>query len=73
LRGSLDNGEFTDQVLEDEDEAQKIGVRAVPSFAANSLILASGVQTAASLQELIRRKPGLQKGRIRFDLCLEQE
>jgi predicted DsbA family dithiol-disulfide isomerase len=73
LRGSLDNGEFTDQVLEDEDKAQKIGVRAVPSFAANSLILASGVQTAASLQELIRRKPGLQKGRIRFDSCLEQE
>ena len=59
LRSSLDNGEFTGQVLADEDEAQKIGVRAVPAFAINSRILASGVQTAASLQELIRRVPGL--------------
>ena len=59
LRASLDNGEFTGQVLADEDEAQKIGVRAVPAFAAKSRILASGVQTAASLQELIRRVPGL--------------
>ncbi len=59
LRSSLDNGEFTDQVLADEDEAQKIGVRAVPAFAINSRILASGVQTAASLQELIRRVSGL--------------
>ena len=58
LRASLDNGEFTGQVLADEDEAQKIGVRAVPAFAANSRILASGVQTAANLQELIRRVPG---------------
>jgi predicted DsbA family dithiol-disulfide isomerase len=55
LRASLDKGEFTDQVMADEDEAQKIGVRAVPAFATNSLIMASGVQTAARLQELIRR------------------
>jgi predicted DsbA family dithiol-disulfide isomerase len=59
LRASLDNSEFTDQVLADEDEAQKIGVRAVPAFASNSRILASGVQSAASLQGLIRRVPGL--------------
>ena len=62
LRASLDNGEFTGQVLADEDKAQKIGVRAVPSFAANSRILASGVQTAANLQELIR-KDGHIRGR----------
>ena len=67
LRASLDNGEFTHQVLADEDEAQKIGVRAVPSFAANNLIVASGVQTAARLQELIKRMPDLQRGRIRLD------
>ena len=73
LRASLDRGEFTDQVLVDEDEAQRIGVRAVPSFVANSLILASGVQTAASLQKLIRRRPGLQKGRLRLDSYLEQK
>ncbi|UCF03884.1 MAG: DsbA family protein [Deltaproteobacteria bacterium] len=59
LSASLDNGEFTGQVLADEDEAQKIGVRAVPAFAANSRILATGVQTTANLQELIRRVPGL--------------
>ena len=59
LSASLDNGEFTGQVLADEYEAQKIGGRAVPAFGANSRILVSGVQTAASLQELIRRVPGL--------------
>jgi predicted DsbA family dithiol-disulfide isomerase len=58
LRASLDNSEFTGQVLKDEDKAQKTGVRAVPAFAANRRILASGVQTAANLQELIRRVLG---------------
>jgi predicted DsbA family dithiol-disulfide isomerase len=58
LYSTLDNGEFTGQVLADEDKAQEIGVRAVPAFVANSRILASGVQTAATLQELLRRVPG---------------
>ncbi|MBW2720896.1 MAG: DsbA family protein [Deltaproteobacteria bacterium] len=59
LRASLDNSEFTGQVLADEDEAQKIGVRAVPAFAIDSRILASGVQTVARLHELIRQALGL--------------
>ncbi len=59
LLASLDNSEFTAQVLADEDEAQKIGVRAVPAFAIDSRILASGVQTVARLHELIRQAPGL--------------
>ena len=54
---SLKKGEFTDMVLADENEAGKIGVRAVPAFAADGNVLAAGVQTAKRLQELLSR-PG---------------
>lgn len=43
------------EVIRDKEEALRLGVRAVPSFAANGRILASGVQTADRLRELLER------------------
>ncbi|MHB8811195.1 MAG: hypothetical protein ACYC9M_14460 [Desulfobulbaceae bacterium] len=48
---------FTAAVLADEEEAQRLGVRAVPSFVAGNRILAAGVQTAERLRALMERGP----------------
>jgi predicted DsbA family dithiol-disulfide isomerase len=55
LRDSLENGEFTESVLADEEEAEFIGVSGVPAFVANRTYALSGVQTPENLQMLIRR------------------
>jgi predicted DsbA family dithiol-disulfide isomerase len=55
LQVSLQNSEFTAMVLADEDEAGRVGVRAVPAFVINGKLAAAGVQTADRLQELISR------------------
>jgi len=59
LGRSLDGGLFTGEVVRDEEEARRLGVRAVPSFVSNGRVLASGVQTAARLRELLIKGPGL--------------
>ena len=57
LARALDDHRFTGAVLADEAEAQRLGIRAVPSFVADNRILASGVQTADRLRELLARGP----------------
>ena len=59
LAGALESRRFTAAVLADESEAQRLGVRAVPSFISQGRILAAGVQTADRLRELLAGKPGL--------------
>jgi len=53
LARALDSGQFTREVAGDEEEARRIGIRAVPSFVADGKILASGVQTSDRLRELL--------------------
>ena len=53
LEDSLEKGAFTPMVLADGDEARRVGVRAVPAFAADGRVLAAGVQTAQRLRELL--------------------
>ena len=55
----LDSHQFTGEVGGDEEEAQRLGIRAVPSFVSNGRILATGVQTPDRLRELLTKGPGL--------------
>ena len=59
LARALDSHQFTAMVIGDGEEAQRLGVRAVPSFVANGQILASGVQSVERLRELLANGPGL--------------
>ena len=59
LGQALDSHQFTGEVVGDEEEAQRLGIRAVPSFVSNGLFLAAGVQTADRLRELLTTGPGL--------------
>jgi predicted DsbA family dithiol-disulfide isomerase len=54
---ALDRHRFTEDVVADEEESQRLGIRAVPSFVANGRILASGVQTAERLRDLMVNGP----------------
>lgn len=53
LREALDNDLYVDNVLGDEREAKKLGLRGVPAFIANRKIALSGVQSLESLQKLV--------------------
>lgn len=55
LSQALLSHRFTPAVQADAETAQRLGIRAVPSFVVDNRILASGVQTAERLQELIER------------------
>ena len=57
LARALDSHRFTGEVLGDEEEARRIGIRAVPSFVSNGRVLAAGVQTADRLRELLTGDP----------------
>ena len=59
LARALDSHQFIKEVAGDEEEAQRLGIRAVPSFVSNGRILASGVQTSDRLRELLVKGPGL--------------
>ena len=56
LRTALEKRKFTEIVLIDEREAQKIGVQAVPSFVVNRRTTVSGVQSLGMLKALMRRE-----------------
>jgi len=58
LRMALASKEFTEIVLTDERDAQKLGIQAVPSFVVDRGATASGVQSLAMLQALIQRGRG---------------
>lgn len=57
LKNSLAGHEFTLQVVADEEEAMNIGVRAVPAFVSEGVLLAAGVQTVDRLAELLAAGP----------------
>ncbi|MBU0674297.1 MAG: DsbA family protein [Proteobacteria bacterium] len=57
LARALDSHQFIAEVLGDEEDASRLGVRAVPSFVANGRVLAAGVQTAERLRELMANGP----------------
>ena len=59
LARALDSQQFTAEVVGDGEAAQRLGIRAVPSFVFNDRVLASGVQTAERLRELLANGPGL--------------
>lgn len=53
LRTSLDTHEFLEDVLNDAEDAQALGLNAVPAFVADRRAALSGVQSAESLRQLI--------------------
>lgn len=53
LYEALEKQEFEKSVIEDEKEAARIGVSAVPAFVAGRKAALSGVQSVESLQKLI--------------------
>ncbi|MBA3438865.1 MAG: DsbA family oxidoreductase [Pyrinomonadaceae bacterium] len=53
LRQALEHREFEKSVLEDEREAQALGLSGVPAFVANRKAALSGVQPAENLKKLI--------------------
>ena len=53
LRVALINHEFLDNVVEDEYEAEMLGVNGVPAFVADQKAALSGVQPVESLKRLI--------------------
>ncbi len=55
LRHALERHEFEPSVLDDEREAQALGVRGVPAFIADRKAALSGVQSAQALKELVER------------------
>ena len=54
LRQALKTHEFEKSVLEDEREAEALGVRGVPAFIANRQAALSGVQPVENLKKLVR-------------------
>jgi len=56
LLKALETNQFTGDVLQDQEDASRIGVNAVPAFAVNEQVVASGVQSASSLRKLIGRQ-----------------
>ena len=53
LRKALDKDLHLENVLADEREAKKLGLRGVPAFIANRKIALSGVQSLESLQKFV--------------------
>jgi predicted DsbA family dithiol-disulfide isomerase len=53
LREALDNNLYLENVLADEREAKKLGLRGVPAFIANRKIALSGVQSLDNLQKFV--------------------
>jgi predicted DsbA family dithiol-disulfide isomerase len=60
LRQALTNREFEKTVLEDEQEAEALGVSGVPAFIANRRAALSGVQPVENLRKMVAqvRKSG---------------
>jgi predicted DsbA family dithiol-disulfide isomerase len=53
LRRALEDHEFRRSVLEDEREAEAVGVRGVPAFVAGGRIVLSGVQPLGALKSVV--------------------
>ena len=63
LRAALEKQEFQESVLQDEQEAARIGVNAVPAFVADRKAALSGVQSRESLEELVKHVLNGEKGK----------
>jgi predicted DsbA family dithiol-disulfide isomerase len=59
LRAALDNDLHLENVLADEREAKKLGLRGVPAFIANRKIALSGVQSVESLEKFVEHARSL--------------
>ena len=59
LRRALDNDLHLENVLADEREAKKLGLRGVPAFIADRKIALSGVQSVESLQKFVEHARSL--------------
>lgn len=55
LHTALENGEYTEMVLDDQNESVQAGVRAVPAFVVIGKVQAAGVQSAGRLHEILFR------------------
>jgi predicted DsbA family dithiol-disulfide isomerase len=53
LHAALENGDYTEMVLDDQNKSVQAGVRAVPAFVVNGKVEAAGVQTAGRLHEIL--------------------
>jgi predicted DsbA family dithiol-disulfide isomerase len=53
LREAIDNQLYLENVLADEREAKKLGLRGVPAFIANRRIALSGVQSLEKLEKFV--------------------
>jgi predicted DsbA family dithiol-disulfide isomerase len=59
LRQALDNDLHLENVLADEREAKKLGLRGVPAFVANRRIALSGVQSIDKLEKFVEEARSL--------------
>lgn len=59
LRRALDNDLYLENVLADEREAKKLGLRGVPAFIANRKIALSGVQSLENLHKFVEQARSL--------------
>jgi predicted DsbA family dithiol-disulfide isomerase len=59
LRQALDNDLHLENVLADEREAKKLGLRGVPALIANRKIAISGVQSLEDLQKFVEHARSL--------------
>jgi predicted DsbA family dithiol-disulfide isomerase len=55
LTSALDEKEYLDRVVADQEEARKLGITGVPALVANRRIALSGVQSVENLQKLVDR------------------
>jgi predicted DsbA family dithiol-disulfide isomerase len=55
LRHALEHHEFANSVLDDERDAQALGIRGVPAFVADRRSTLSGVQSVENLKKLVER------------------
>ena len=53
LESGVQNGSYVGKVLEDEEQARQVNVRAVPAYVSDAKVLAAGVQSLVQLQRLI--------------------
>jgi len=53
LRGALDGNLYLENVLADEREAKRLGLRGVPAFVANRKLALSGVQSVENLRNFV--------------------
>jgi len=67
LHAALENGDYTEMVLDDQNKSVQAGVRAVPAFVVNGKVEAAGVQTAKRLHEILFRPAPIKRDPTPFD------